>query len=114
VSKTPSVMEFPTISFSLPEVDAQPLLDHFKKRGVDGEVPGRLHGQLDTFDNTVGAKDAQSHFMIEFFNADITNAQPDKSDSTTEEIKQYKIDLYVERMSFKFGAQYKPEDSAKT
>jgi len=102
VSKTPSVMEFPTISFSLPEVDAQPLLDHFKKRGVDGEVPGRLHGQLDTFDNTVGAKDAQSHFMIEFFNADITNAQPDKSDSTTEEMKLVKFDMYIETMKFTY------------
>src|ERR1043166_1378744 len=44
-SKTPSAIDFPPISFYLPEADAQPLADHFKKRGVDGEVPGRLHGQ---------------------------------------------------------------------
>jgi phage tail-like protein len=102
VAKAPSVMEFPTISFSLPEVDAQPLLDHFKKRGVDGEVPGRLHGQIDTFDNTIGAKDAASHFMLEFFNADITNAQPDKSDASSEEMKLVKFDLYTESMKFTY------------
>ena len=35
-------------------------------------------------------------------NADILNIQPDKSDATTEEIKQVKVDLYVESMSFKY------------
>ena len=102
VSKTPSVMEFPTISFSLPEPDAQPLLDHFKKRGVDGEVPGRLHGQLDTYDNTVGEENPKSHFMVEFINCDIINAQPDKSDSSTEEAKMVKFDMYVETMKFTY------------
>jgi hypothetical protein len=102
LAKSPSVMEFPTISFSLPEIDAQPLLDHFKKRAVGGEVPGRLHGQIDTFDNALGTKSAQSHFMLEFFNADITNAQPDKSDAGSEEMKQIKFDLYTESMKFTY------------
>jgi phage tail-like protein len=101
VAKVASAIDFPPISFSMPEADAQPLLEHFKRRGVDGEVPGRLHGQIDTFDNQDPAQ-RQSTFRIQFFGADITNAQPDKSDSTTEEIKQIKFDLYVERMSFEY------------
>jgi phage tail-like protein len=101
VAKVPSAIDFPQISFSMPEADAQPLLDHFRKRGVDGEVPGRLHGQIDTYDNQDPAQ-RKSSFRIEFFNADIVNAQPDKSDSTAEEIKLVKFDLYVERMSFAY------------
>jgi hypothetical protein len=97
VSKTPSPIDFPQISFSLPEADAQPLFEHFKKRGVQGEVPGRLHGQLTTFDN---ANDTR--FSLEFLNADILNVQPDKSDASTEEIKQVKVDVYVEKMKFKY------------
>lgn len=99
VAKMPSAMDYPPISFSMPEIDAQPLLDHFRKRGVDGEAPARLNGHIETFDNDPTAK---SSFRVDFFNADITNAQPDKSDSTSEEIKMVKFDLYVESMSFTY------------
>jgi phage tail-like protein len=99
VAKTPSAMDYPPISFSMPEIDAQPLLDHFMKRGVDGEVPARLNGHIETYDND---PTANSSFRVDFFNADITNAQPDKSDSASEEIKMIKFDLYVESMSFTY------------
>jgi phage tail-like protein len=95
--KTPGPIDFPQISFSLPEADALPLFEHFKKRGVDGEIPGRLHGQIETFDN-----EKETRFTLEFFNADILNIQPDKSDASTEEIKLAKVDLYVEKMSFQY------------
>jgi phage tail-like protein len=98
-SKTPSQIDFPQITFYLPEADAQPLAAHFKKRGVDGQVPGRLHGQLETYDN-----EQQTVFTLEFFGADILNIQPDKADASTEEIKQVKIDMYVEKMTFKSNA----------
>jgi phage tail-like protein len=97
VSKTPSAIDFPQLSFYLPESDAQPLFDHFKKRGVDGEVPGRLHGQIETYDN-----ERATAFTLQFMNADILNVQPDKSDATSEEIKQVKVDLYVESMKFQY------------
>lgn len=96
-SKTPGPIDFPQISFSLPEADAQPLFDHFKARGVEGELPGRLHGQIETFDN-----EKDTRFTLQFFNADILNIQPDKSDAGSEEIKQVKVDLYVESMSFEY------------
>jgi hypothetical protein len=96
-SKTPSAIDWPQISFTLPEADAQPLMDHFIKRGVKGEVPGRLTGQIETYDNQ-----QQTCFTIQFSGSDIANIAPDKSDATTEEIKQVKVDLYVEGMAFNY------------
>jgi phage tail-like protein len=97
-TKTPSAIDFPQLSFSLPEADAQPLMDHFVKRGVRGEVPGRLNGQIETYDNQ-----QQTCFTIQFTGADIMNVAPDKSDASTEEIKQVKVDLYVESMVFNYS-----------
>jgi phage tail-like protein len=99
MSKTPSAMDYPQISFSLPESDAQPILDHFMQRGVKGEVPGRLHGSIAMFDN-----ERTTVFTVDLDNADILNVQPDKADATTEEIKQVKVDLYVESMKFTYTA----------
>jgi phage tail-like protein len=98
-SKSPSAIEWPQISFYVPEADAEDLHAHFKRRGVGGEVPGlkRLHGTIDAYDNKM-----ESHFQIQFFNADIANVTTDKADSSTEEIKLVKFDLYVERMEFAY------------
>jgi phage tail-like protein len=99
-SKTPSAIDWPQISFYLPEVDALPLIDHFKLRGVDGDVPGlkRLHGTIDTFDNA-----QKTHFNMQFLNADIVAITPDKADASSEEMKMVKVDLYVESMKFKYN-----------
>jgi phage tail-like protein len=98
VSKTPSAIDFPQLSFYLPESDAQPLFEHFTKRGVKGEVPGRLNGHIEAFDN-----EKATVFSVAFLNADILSIQPDKSDATSEEIKQVKVDLYVESMTFTYS-----------
>jgi len=101
-SKTPSAIDWPQLSFYLPEADAQPLFDHFKKRGVDGEVPGlnRLRGTIDTFDNA-----RNTHFNMQFLNADIVAITPDKADASSEEMKLVKVDLYTESMKFKYNQQ---------
>lgn len=99
MAKVPSAIDYPQISFYLPEADAQPFMDHFMKRGVKGEVPGRMHGQIETYDNSA---DKATCFVVEFNNADILNVAPDKSDSSSEEIKQVKIDLYCESMTFTY------------
>lgn len=96
-SKTPSAIDFPQLSFYLPESDAQPLFAHFMKRGVKGEVPGRLNGHVEMFDNQQATV-----FNVAFKNADVLNVQPDKADATTEEIKQVKVDLYSESMTFEY------------
>ncbi len=95
--KCSSQVEYPSITFYVPEADSQKFVDHFKKRGVDGEVPGRLTGSITTFDS--GGKDL---FEISFEGADISNVQPDKLDAGSDNIKQVKIDIYIEKMSFKY------------
>lgn len=97
VSKTPSAIDWPQLSFYLPESDAQPLFEHFTKRGVKGEVPGRLGGHIEMYDNA-----NTTVFNVAFVNADILNVQPDKADATSEEIKQVKVDIYVESMTFEY------------
>ena len=97
--KCPSQMDFPSLSFYVPEADAQPFMDHFTKRGVKGEVPGRLTGAIECFDNDQ-AKNVL--FTVEFTGADITNIQPEKSDSGSEDIKNVKVDLYTESMKFTY------------
>jgi phage tail-like protein len=97
-SKTPSAIDWPQLSFYLPEADAQPLAEHFKRRAADGEVPGRMNGTIETYDN-----ENSTHFTMQFFGADIISMTPDKADASTEEIKQVKVDLYVESMNFKYS-----------
>lgn len=97
-TKTPSQIEFPNLTFYLPEADAQVFAEHAAKRVVAGEVPGRLHGQLNTFDN-----DQRDLFTLQFFGADVISISPDRSDSSSEEIKMCKIELYTESMKFHYS-----------
>jgi phage tail-like protein len=103
--KTPSQVDFPQITFYVPEADAKPFLDRFKERGVQGKLRGNSQnkaGELVVFDADVAKNEL---FSLQFFGADIANVQPDKSDASSEEIKQVKIDLYTERMEFKYLAK---------
>lgn len=103
--KTPTAVEFPNISFYVPEADAQPFFDHMAKRvGYGGKGPGevrpasKMHGSLECFDNS-----EKTLFTLEYFGADILSVTPDKSDAMSEEIKQVKVELYTEKMKFKYG-----------
>jgi phage tail-like protein len=97
--KTPSGIEFPTIAFYVPEADADKLVEHATKRVIKGEVPGKLHGQLQTFDS-----ESRPLFTLELIDCDILSVTPDKSDSSSEEIKQVKVELYVEGMKFQYAS----------
>jgi len=101
--KTPSGIDFPQISFYVPEADAQPFLDLYNRRALILEREQRAHsmdkkaGMIQTYDN--GRKDL---FTLEFYEADIVNVTPDKADAGSEEIKQVKIDIMTEKMVFKY------------
>jgi hypothetical protein len=97
--KLSSQLEFPNLTFYVPEIDAQPFLDHYARRGVAGEVPGRLTGAIETFDSSPEKKPL---FELTFTGADIVSVTPDKLDSGSEDIKQVKIELYTEKMAFKY------------
>lgn len=103
--KTPTAIEYPNISFYVPEADAQPFFDHIAKRvGFGGKGPGevrpasKMHGTLEAYDN-----ENKTLFTVEFFGADIVSVTPDRSDASSEEIKQVKVELYTERMSFSYA-----------
>jgi phage tail-like protein len=102
--KWPTGMEYPQISFYLPEVDAQPFFDLYTKRVMDVKREQTVNdgkpkhtGQITTYDNGQNLL-----FTVEFFEAEIFAITPDKSDAGSEEIKQVKIDLFCERMKFKY------------
>jgi phage tail-like protein len=100
--KTPSQVDFPQLTFYVPEVDAGPFMKRFAERGVKGQLRGESQnkaGELIVFD----ADEAKNElFSLQFYGADIANVQPDKSDASSEEIKMLKVDLYTERMEFKY------------
>jgi len=103
--KTPTAIEYPNISFYVPEADAQPFYDHIAKRiGYGGKGKGevrpgtKMHGTLEIFDN-----DEKTLFTLEFFGTDILAVTPDRSDASSEEIKQVKVELYTEKMKMKYG-----------
>ena len=103
-TKTPSQVDFPTLSFYVPEADAQPFMQRFTERALAVKTEVRGHtaqkaGMIQTFD-----QEKRPLFTLEFFEADIINIQPDKSDSDSQVIKQVKIDLFTEKMKFTYAA----------
>jgi phage tail-like protein len=101
--KTPTPIEFPNITFYVPEVDAQPLFDHFTNKNKihvknnKADSPSALHGSITTLDNQ-----GRELFRLQYTGADILSVTPDKSDSQTEEIKLVKVELYTEKMEFEY------------
>jgi phage tail-like protein len=101
-TKTPSQIDFPNIVFYVPEADAQPFFQRFTQRAIKGEVRGHAAqkaGMIQTFD-----QEKRPLFTLEFFEADILNVAPEKSDAGSEEIKLVKIELFTEKMKFSYPA----------
>ncbi len=103
--KYPSAVEYPNLTFYVPEPDAQPFIEHMQKRVGFGENMGNgqvrdsttLHGDIQTYDNEM-----RRLFTLSFDGADIVSVTPDKADATSEDIKQTKIELYTEKMTFDY------------
>jgi phage tail-like protein len=98
--KTPTQMEYPNLTFYVPEADAQPFMDHMKKRvGFVAQGEQRpdvnLHGSVNVRDN-----EGHNIFSVNFVESDIVSITPDKSDATSEDVKQVKVELYTEKMEF--------------
>jgi phage tail-like protein len=96
-TKHPSGVDFPNIAFYLPEADAQKFIDELDKRVVKGLPPARLGGHLQTFD-----AERRELFLLEFYGADVLSVTPDRSDSTTEDIKQVKVEICTNKMKFTY------------
>jgi phage tail-like protein len=105
--KTGTPIEFPNITFYVPEADAQPFMDKMAERvGFGGKGngtvrnPKAMHGQIEALDNEL-----QKIFTVEFFGGDIISVTPDRSDATSEELKLVKIELHTESMTFTYGSK---------
>jgi hypothetical protein len=102
--KTPSSIEFPNLTFYVPEADAQPFMDHMAQRVGFGEM-GRgevrdaatLNGHIEAYNNEL-----QPIFDLQFYGADIVSVTPDRSDATSEELKLVKVELFTEKMKFTY------------
>lgn len=98
--RVPGRVAFPNLTFFIPEADAKPFNDHVTKRIIQGKAPPatRLNG-------AIIAKDASGSPLctVSLFGIDVSSVGPDKSDSTSQEIKQVRVDITVEKMKFKYG-----------
>jgi len=97
--KTPGRIEYPNVVFYLPESNAWPFVDYHQKRVIGGQnqAPARLEGQITTLD-----AEGNELFTVELAGCEIFNITHDKSDASSEEIKQVKVEICVERMAFTY------------
>jgi len=102
--KTPTRVDFPNISFYVPEADSQPFADHLtndnkihNKNSV--HAASKLHGSITALD-----QQSRELFHLSFTGADIVSVTPDKADAQSEEIKLVKVELYTEAMEFKYNS----------
>ncbi|GAB4562019.1 MAG: hypothetical protein Tsb0020_09990 [Haliangiales bacterium] len=98
--RVPGLLEFPNVVFYVPEADANKFIEHYTKFGIGGAVqqPARLTGSIVCRDQTGG-----DLCTVTLNGVDIASVVPDKSDSSSEEIKQVKVEIAVERMSFDYA-----------
>jgi len=98
--RVPGRVVFPNLTFYVPEADSKPLIDHFTQRVQRGAPPEptRRNGAI-----TATSSDGSPLCTISLFGIDISAIGPDKSDSTSQEIKQVKVDITVEKMAFSYA-----------
>jgi hypothetical protein len=98
--RVPGRIEMPNVAFYIPESDAGPLVAHFANTVVAGRrAPGRMTGHLTAHDN-----DGNVLCTIDLLGLEIASIGPDKSDATSQEIKQVRVEVATEAMKFHYAA----------
>lgn len=99
--RVPGLLEYPNVTFSVPEADAKPLLDHYAKYAIGGTVQpaARLTGGL-----TVKDHKHNPLCIVNMAGVEIANATPSKRDSGTDSISEVKFEIAVESMTFEYKA----------
>ena len=99
LQRVPGLLEFPNLTFYVPEADAQPFIDHVQKVVVGGEVQPstRMTGVI-----TLKDHDDKDLCEVELKGIDIAKFEPDKSEAGSENIKLVKIEVSLESMKFKY------------
>jgi len=98
--RVPGRIEWPNVSFSVPEVDADPFIEHFVKYAVNGEPQDatRRNGEIAFLDHQ-GIELA----ALWLHGIDLSSVVPDKSDAGSDDIKSVKVEMAVESMQFVYG-----------
>jgi phage tail-like protein len=99
--KIPGRIEWPSITFYVPEVDSAPLIEDYVKQSVTGEPlsPGRT-ASIVVKDNA-----GSDLFTVTLKGCHLKSAAPEKNDSQSEEIKQVKFEMAVESMDFDWAME---------
>ncbi len=99
--RVPGYLEFPNITFYVPEVDTDKFVEHFTKYVIDGkpQASPRLNGVLILEDH---AKNPLCEITLH--GVDLASVTPDKMEAGSDEIKQVKFEISVESMKFKYTA----------
>ena len=99
--RVPGFLEFPNITFYVPEADAQPFIDHYTEYGIGGkrQMMPRLTGSIDMKDNS-----GDELCSVSLFGIDIANITADKAEAGSDNMKTVKIEISAENMSFKYEA----------
>ena len=95
--KVPGKIEYPNITFYLPEIDAKPFLDHHKKTTMDGKRGAPIPSATLQFHNN--ARAARGSFT--FKECTIFSVTHDKHDATSEDIRMVKVEMAIEGIEFK-------------
>jgi phage tail-like protein len=99
--RVPGILEFPNLTFSVPEADAQPFIQHFTKHVIEGvpQPATRIGGGITLKDHR-----GSDLCSIALAGIDIASITPDKSDAQSDDIKQVKIEIAVESMKFTYAS----------
>lgn len=99
--KEPAQIDFPNVVFTIPEVDAAPWYkwyDDFVTKGKS-DPANEKNGHLEYLKPDVSG----IIFTVDFFGLGIIKFTPDKLESSSEKVRNVKIEMYCERMDFKYA-----------
>jgi hypothetical protein len=98
--KDPGKLEFPNLKITIPEAAAKPFIDwheNFVIKGINDDSKEK-NGSL-----TLLSPNRQKELAkIDFSNMGIFRIQMDKAQAGADQIKRVTVELYVEKMTFKY------------
>jgi len=102
ITKTPSTMEYPNISFTVPESHVKSLVDHFNEYGNASQKMKDFTSRIPEGSIEYLGSDGATKATLKLYQLEIFNIQPDKADSGTDNIKNVKVELFCEKMEFEY------------
>jgi len=101
VIRVPGMIEYPNIAVYLPEVDALPLIEHFKTYGVRHQAEQqRRTAAIELLD-----QQKEGLCTINMDGVDIASIVPDRADATSHDVKHVKVEFACESMRFSYSPE---------